>query len=82
MPAFRQIYALSVPLLAAGREDEVSFRFYGQAAALKSDLPALDLMSALIHEVAEVLARRPRFRSQALAAAAAFSDAHGEHRAL
>jgi nitronate monooxygenase len=63
LPAFRQMYALSDPLLAACAEDEVSFHLYGQAAALNREMAAPDLMAKLTREATEAFARLTRFRA-------------------
>ena len=63
LPAFRQMYALTDPLVAAGPEDEVSFHLYGQAAALNREMATPDLMRKLTREAAEVFARLSRFRT-------------------
>ena len=63
LPAFRQMYALTDPLVAAGPEDEVSFHLYGQTAALNRELAAPDLMGKLTREAAEAFARLTRFRT-------------------
>ena len=54
LPAFRQMYALSEPLLDAAADGEASFHLYGQAAGLNRVLPAADLFRLLIDETAEV----------------------------
>ena len=57
LPAFRQMYALSAPLLAVGTDSEASFHLYGQAASLNRDLPAAELFQLFIDEAAEVFGR-------------------------
>mgnify|MGYP000588380021 CR=1 FL=1 len=41
LPAFRQLYDLTDPLIGAGQDDVASFHLYGQAARLNRALPAL-----------------------------------------
>jgi nitronate monooxygenase len=60
LPAFRQMYALSDPLVAAATEDEVSFHLYGQGAGLSRELPAPDLIRALTSEAAAVFGKLVR----------------------
>jgi len=57
LPGFQQMYALTDPLLAAGRDDVASFHLYGQAAGLNRDLPAAGLLRLLVEETAVALAR-------------------------
>jgi nitronate monooxygenase len=57
LPAFRQMYALSVPLIEAAPDRDASFHLYGQAAGLNRDLPAADLFRRLVDEAADVFAR-------------------------
>lgn len=57
LPAFLQMYGLTDPLLAAGRDDIASFHLYGQAARLNRAIPAADLMRSLIAETEAVFAR-------------------------
>jgi nitronate monooxygenase len=57
LPAFRQMYALSVPLIEAAPDREASFHLYGQAAGLNRDLPAADLFRRLVDEAAEVFTK-------------------------
>ena len=60
LPAFRQMYDLSDPLVAAGPEDEVSFHLYGQAATLNREMAAADLIGKLTGEATEAFARLSR----------------------
>jgi nitronate monooxygenase len=57
LPAFRQMYALSVPLIEAAPDRDASFHLYGQAASLNRELPAADLFRRLVDEAAEVFRR-------------------------
>jgi nitronate monooxygenase len=60
LPDFPQLYALTMPLVAAHKDDpdgEVGFHLYGQAAALNRELPAADLVARLVAETAAVLKR-------------------------
>ena len=57
LPEFRQMYALSDPLLEVAAAHEVSFHLYGQAATLNRELPAADLLRRLIDETAEVFGK-------------------------
>jgi nitronate monooxygenase len=60
LPDFPQLYALTMPLVAAHQADpdgEVGFHLYGQAAALNRELPAADLVARLVTETAAVLER-------------------------
>jgi nitronate monooxygenase len=57
LPDFRQMYALSTPLMNAAPDSEVSFHLYGQAAALGRELPAAVLLRRLTEEAAEVFGR-------------------------
>lgn len=57
LPAFRQMYALTNPLLDAAPDDAVNFHLYGQAARLSRALPAADLIRLLIDETAAAFAR-------------------------
>lgn len=57
LPAFRQMYALTEPLLEVASDRDVSFHLYGQAAALNRDLPAAELVRRLIDEAAEVFGK-------------------------
>jgi nitronate monooxygenase len=56
-PAFRQLYALTQPLLRAASAEEASFHHYGQAAPLCRPQPAADLVARLVAETAAALAR-------------------------
>ncbi len=58
--AFPTHYALSDPLLQAGRDEEASFHLYGQAAALNRELPAARLVETLAAEAQETLRRLAR----------------------
>ena len=63
LPDFPQLYALTMPLVAAHRADldgEVGFHLYGQAAALNRALPAADLVARLVAETAAVRERLAR----------------------
>lgn len=57
LPGFRQLYGLTDPLLAAGRDDVASFHLYGQSARLNRVLAAADLMAALVAETSTAFAR-------------------------
>lgn len=57
LPAFRQMYSLSDPLVAAASEEDVSFHLYGQGAGLNRELTAPDLIRRLISEAKEVFGR-------------------------
>lgn len=57
LPAFRQMYALTGPLLEAGRDDVASFHLYGQAARLNRAIPAERLMQCLVAETEAAFAR-------------------------
>lgn len=57
LPAFRQMYGLSVPLIEAAPDRDASFHLYGQAAGLNRDLPAAELFRRLVDEAAEVFRR-------------------------
>jgi nitronate monooxygenase len=57
LPAFRQMYALSIPLIEAAPDRDASFHLYGQAASLNRDLPAAELFRRLVDEAMEVFAR-------------------------
>lgn len=57
LPAFRQMYGLTEPLLNAGRDDVASFHLYGQAARLNRAIPTADLMRSLVAETEAVFAR-------------------------
>lgn len=57
LPAFRQMYALTDPLLTAAQDDIASFHLYGQAARLNRAVPAAELMAALAAETASVFAK-------------------------
>lgn len=57
LPAFRQLYDLTDPMIAAGQDDIASFHLYGQAARLNRALPAAELLALLLHETAIVLSR-------------------------
>lgn len=57
LPAFRQMYALSCPLVDHAPDDEASFHLYGQAAGLNRVLPAADLVRLLVREAADTFAR-------------------------
>lgn len=59
-PAFRQLYALTQPLLRAATTDEASFHHYGQAAPLCRPQPAADLVARLVEDAARVMARLSR----------------------
>ena len=60
LPDFPSLYALSDPLIEAGRDDEASFHLYGQAAAMGRALPAADLLAWLVGETRAILARLSR----------------------
>ncbi len=57
LPAFRQLYGLTDPLLAAGKDEVASFHLYGQSARLNRAIPAAELMTALVAETAAAFAR-------------------------
>ena len=57
LPAFRQMYGLTGPLLAKEREDVASFHLFGQAARLNRAIPAADLVRSLVAETEAVFAR-------------------------
>lgn len=57
LPAFRQMYALSDPILDAADDDDASFHLYGQIAALAKELGARDLVEYLAEEASAVFAR-------------------------
>jgi nitronate monooxygenase len=54
LPGFQQMYSLTDPMIAAGRDDIASFHLYGQAAGLNRALPAADLIRQLAEETAAV----------------------------
>ncbi len=57
LPEFRQMYALSWPLVEAAPDDDVSFHLYGQAAALNREAPAADVFRHLLDEASAVFSR-------------------------
>jgi nitronate monooxygenase len=57
LPAFRQMYALTDPLVQAASDDDAAFHLYGQAAALNRALPAADLVRLLMDEAATAFKR-------------------------
>ena len=57
LPAFRQMYALSKPLLDVGPDSEASFHLCGQAASLNRALPAAELFRLFIDDAAEVFGK-------------------------
>lgn len=57
LPAFRQMYGLTDPLLDAGQDEIASFHLYGQAARLNRALPAADLVRCLVGEARQSFAR-------------------------
>ena len=60
LPAFPLMYALSDPLLEAGAAagtPDFQFLINGQAAALGRELPAAELVRALVEEAREILGR-------------------------
>lgn len=57
LPEFRQMYTLTDPLLGEGRDAEVSFHLYGQAARLNRELPAGQLLRHLTAEASAAFAR-------------------------
>lgn len=57
LPAFRQMYALSEPLLAVGTDSEASFHLYGQVASLNRALPTAELFRLFIDDAAEVFGK-------------------------
>jgi nitronate monooxygenase len=52
LPDFPSMSVLSAPL---GQSEDFAFHLYGQAAALNRELPAAELMRALVAETAEVI---------------------------
>ncbi len=59
MPLFPALYGMTGPMLAAaaGRDDELSFHLYGQAATLAREAPAAEVVEALVAGTRQVLAR-------------------------
>lgn len=57
LPAFRQMYGLTGPLLDAGRDEVASFHLYGQAARLNRAIPTAGLMRMLVDETEAAFAR-------------------------
>lgn len=57
LPAFRQLYDLTDPLIGAGQDDVASFHLYGQAARLNRALPAAELVELLVAETRAAIAR-------------------------
>lgn len=57
LPAFRQLYGLTDPMLMAGQDQIASFHLYGQAARLNRALPAQDLMACLVAEARAAFTR-------------------------
>jgi nitronate monooxygenase len=57
LPAFRQMYGLTDPLIETGQDEIASFHLYGQAARLNRALPAADLLRCLVLETQAALAR-------------------------
>lgn len=55
--AFRQMYALTGPILEAARDDDACFYLYGQAATLNRELPASELVAVLAKEAHGAFAR-------------------------
>jgi len=55
--AFRQMYALTNPIVEAAEDDEASFHLYGQAAPLNRELPAAELVAVLVEETQAIFAR-------------------------
>ena len=56
VPAFRQMYGLSEPLMNVATDQEASFHLYGQAAALSREMDAAGLVQCLLDETAEIFA--------------------------
>lgn len=57
LPAFRQLYTLTDPLLDAGQDNVASFHLYGQSARLNQAQPAAELLARLVTESAAAFTR-------------------------
>ena len=57
LPAYRQMYALSNPIIEAADDEAASFHLYGQAAPLNRELPAAELLAVLVAETQAIFAR-------------------------
>lgn len=57
LPAFIQMYALSMPIVDAATDDDAAFFLYGQAAALARETGAAAVIDGLVGETGMALAR-------------------------
>lgn len=60
LPAFIQMYALSMPIIDAADDDDASFHIFGQAAALAREQGAAATIDRLVRETGSVLDRLAR----------------------